>query len=248
MTRAHASHAPPPWVVVWHDAECGSYDADLPVWRELAERGNGPILDVGAGTGRVALDLASRGHAVTALDRDPELLAALRVRATAAGLQIETVLADARDFHLRDRRFGLILVPMQTIQLLDNRSVFLIAARRHLSAGGLLAAALADGLEGFDSDDPGMPAPDRATHAGWVFASQPIAVRELSDRTVIERIRTTRAPDGRLTAEPDLIELARVGPGRLEAEGRAAGLAPEPSIQIEATLEHVGSRVVLLRG
>jgi hypothetical protein len=50
--------------VVWHDLECGAYRADLPLWRELAARARfgSPILDVGAGTGRVALDLARAGH------------------------------------------------------------------------------------------------------------------------------------------------------------------------------------------
>ena len=57
--------------------ECGRYVADLALWQELAARERGPVLDVGAGTGRVALDLARAGHAVTALDREPELLAAL---------------------------------------------------------------------------------------------------------------------------------------------------------------------------
>ena len=77
-------------MVVWHDLECGSYRADLPLWRELAAEGAArlrerrePVLDVGAGTGRVALDLAARGPRVTALDRDAELLAALRERAAA---------------------------------------------------------------------------------------------------------------------------------------------------------------------
>ena len=44
--------------VMWHDVECGSYVADLPLWRRLAAEAGGPVLDVGAGTGRVALDLA----------------------------------------------------------------------------------------------------------------------------------------------------------------------------------------------
>ena len=47
--------------VLWHDLECGGYDLDLPLWRELADREGSPVLDVGAGTGRVALDLARRG-------------------------------------------------------------------------------------------------------------------------------------------------------------------------------------------
>ena len=64
--------------VVWHDVECGAYDADLPLWRELAREAPDGVLDVGAGTGRVALDLARHGFAVTALDREPELLALQR--------------------------------------------------------------------------------------------------------------------------------------------------------------------------
>ena len=60
--------------VHWHDLECGGYDADLPLWRELARSVAGDVLDVGCGSGRVALDLARRGHAETGLDRDPALL------------------------------------------------------------------------------------------------------------------------------------------------------------------------------
>jgi SAM-dependent methyltransferase len=234
--------------VIWHDIECGAYRADLPLWRELAEREPGPVLDVGAGTGRVALDLAAHGHAVTALDRDPVLLAALRERAARAGLAVETVAGDAEGFDLPGRRFGLVLVPMQTLQLLGDRPAFLAAARRHLAPGGLLAAALADALEGFTEEDGLLPAPDRAEHAGWHFASQPVAVREQPDRAIIERIRTTLAPDGARTAEGDRIALLALDPPALHAEGRAAGLTPEPGRRVAATDEHVGSEVVLLRG
>src|SRR6185436_807784 len=111
-------------LVVWHDVECGRYEADLPLWRELAEAAGGLVLDVGAGTGRVALDLARHGFAVTALDREPDLLAALGARAAAAGLRVETVTADAQDFAL-GRRFALIAVPMQTVQLLPDRAALL---------------------------------------------------------------------------------------------------------------------------
>jgi ubiquinone/menaquinone biosynthesis C-methylase UbiE len=43
---------------LWHDLECGDYRDDLPSWRSLAATAGGPVLDVGAGTGRVTLDLA----------------------------------------------------------------------------------------------------------------------------------------------------------------------------------------------
>ena len=71
--------------IIWHDVECGAYAADLPLWRELAATEAGPVLDVGAGAGRVALELARAGHDVTALDLDPELLAELRRARPARG-------------------------------------------------------------------------------------------------------------------------------------------------------------------
>jgi SAM-dependent methyltransferase len=230
-------------LVVWHDVECGRYTADLPLWRELAATEAGPVLDIGAGTGRVALELARAGHDVTALDLEPELLAALRDRAGA--LPIATVAADARDFAL-DRRFGLIIVPMQTVQLLDERAGLLAAAHRHLRPGGLLAIAITEAMEDFGELEE-LPEPDRGAVADWRFASQPTAVRALPAATRIERVRRSFAPDGDITEEDDVIELANLTVGQVEAEGRAAGFVPEPSRSIPATDEHVGSEVVLLR-
>jgi SAM-dependent methyltransferase len=232
-------------LVVWHDVECGGYTADLPLWQELADAEIGPVLDVGAGTGRVALPLARAGHSVTALDREPELLGALRARA--AGLSVDTVVADAAGFTL-PRGFGLVIVPMQTIQLLPERGGFLGSARRVLRPGGLLAAAITGALESFWDLDPDLlPQPDVGAVDGWRFASQPIAVRALPAATRIERVRRAYAPDGHVSEEDDAIELAHLDVRRLEAEGRAAGFVPEPARHVAATPEHVGAEVVLLR-
>ena len=232
-------------LVAWHDVECGGYRADLPLWRELALAEAGPVLDVGAGTGRVALDLARAGHSVTALDREPELLDALVGRA--AGAVVETAVADAAAFSLR-RRFGLVIVPMQTIQLLPERAGFLASARRHLVPGGLLAIAITVALESFgELDDALLPRPDVGTVGGWRFSSQPTAVRALPTATRIERMRRAVGPDGRATVEEDAVELAHVSVEQLEAEGRAAGLKPEPARHVAATADHVGAEVVLLR-
>jgi len=125
--------------VIWHDIECGAYGADIALWRALAREHPGPLLDVGAGTGRITLDLAREGRRVVALDRDADLLAELSARG--AGLEVETVVADAREFSLAER-FALIIVPMQTIQLLGGaggRRMFLGRARAHLTETGVLA-------------------------------------------------------------------------------------------------------------
>ena len=107
---------PPPTAdpVIWHDVECAAYTADLPLWRELAEAAGGPILDLGCGTGRVALDLASRGHDVTALDSEPEFLRVLVARAREQGVRVKTAVADARALAL-GRQFALAIAPMQVV-------------------------------------------------------------------------------------------------------------------------------------
>jgi 2-polyprenyl-3-methyl-5-hydroxy-6-metoxy-1,4-benzoquinol methylase len=84
---------------VWHDLECAGYSEDLVVWRTLATRTGGPVLDVGAGTGRVTLELAAQGVEVLALDAAGPLLAALECRA--GGLRVDTVpIAAGRSFAL----------------------------------------------------------------------------------------------------------------------------------------------------
>jgi len=236
-------------VVVWHDLECGSYRADLSLWRELADAyPAGAILDVGAGSGRVTLDLARRGRRVIALDHDPALLAALRQRA--AGLDIETVCADARSFQLPDdERLALCIVPMQTIQLLGGaagRAAFLRRARSQLRSGALLACALVTDLEPFDyATDGGLaPTPEVCRIEGTLYRSQPTRVQEGTDTITIERHR--RVGDA-AAVEQDLIELDRVSVAQLEREGAALNFHPQPARSIPTTADHAGSEVVMLR-
>jgi SAM-dependent methyltransferase len=230
--------------VVWHDVECGSYAADLPLWRELAAEAGGPVLDVGAGTGRVAVDLHRRGVDVHALDVDAELLAALRERAPAVPVHV----ADARDFDL-GTRFALVIAPMQTVQLLGGareREAFLRCVRRHLDRGGLLAAALATTLEHFEEGEVEV-APDMREVGGVVYASRPTAVRADGDGFVLERLRERVDARGERAIERNRIRLARVTAERLNAEAAALGFRPEPPRTIEATDDHVGSEVAVLR-
>jgi SAM-dependent methyltransferase len=236
-------------VVIWHDLECGGYDADLPLWRELAADADGLVLDLGAGTGRVALDLARRGCEVVAVDRDAELLAALQARARAEDLEVATLCADARAF-AAGKSFALCLVPMQTIQLLggpEDRGRCLDCVRSQLVADGRLAAALADPLEGFVGDVVSLPLPDMGEHDGWVYSSQPVALHREDGATVIERNRQRVAPNGERVEATDLVRLHDLDPAQLEREAMAHGLNALPRRQVAATEEHVGSDVVLLQ-
>ena len=238
---------------VWHDVECASYDADLPLWRSLAEAAGGPVLDVGCGTGRVALDLAARGHEVTGLDCEPDLTAALSRRARERGLPVDAHTADARSFDLGGgRRFALAIAPMQVAQLLggaDGRAAMLACVRRHLAPGALAAVALADPLESIpDDEEPLPPLPDVREEDGWVYSSTPINVREQPDgATAIDRLRQAVSPGGELDESFAVIVLDAVRPERLEEEARAVGgFAVRERRQVPATADYVGSSVVML--
>ena len=238
--------------VIWHDLECGRYRQDLALWLELAAESapdGGAVLDVGSGTGRVSLPLAQAGHRVVALDRDPELLAELERRAE--GLPLQTACADARDFSLPDQRFALIVVPMQTIQLLggpDAHAAFLARARAHLAAGGVVAVAIAaaEDFEEFEWHEGDLvPLPDIAEIGGRAYFSQPTAVRRAGQTFVLERHREIVELDGTRTASDDRIALDILTVGDLERAAAGAGLRRLALRRIDPTDEHIGSEVVI---
>jgi SAM-dependent methyltransferase len=231
---------------VWHDVECGRYRADLALWRELAGRSEHGVLDVGAGTGRVALDLAAHGHQVIALDVDAGLLEVLRRRAQIAHVEVATLLADAADFALA-APVSLIAVPMQTIQLLPERDGFFASARKALRPGGRVAMAIATDLEDYDGTPP-LPTPDVGAADGWTYISQPIAIRLRDHHARIERVRRRIGPHGESVTTDDVIELAVVTPGGLADEAARHDLEAEELRHIPETAEHVASEVMIFRG
>jgi SAM-dependent methyltransferase len=232
---------------VWHDLECGGYGEDLALWLELAARAGGSVLDVGAGTGRVTLELAARGVEVVALDVDEPLLDALAVRA--AGLPVKATVADAREFSLH-RRFSLIIVPMQTLQLLGGRSgraSFLRCALDHLEPGGLLAAALADAMDCFDEDHDVPPPPETREILGVRYSSQLLGVAEEDGCAVLHRRREIVGAEDRRDTEDVVVRLDRVSADEVATEARALGFVAEPYLYIPQTEEYLGSTVLVLR-
>jgi len=229
--------------VMWHDLECAGYVEDLPLWRELA--GDGPVIDVGCGTGRVALDLAARGVHVIGVDIDPVLLAELRARA--AGLMVETLQADARDFNV-GHRVPVVLAPMQTVQLLGGREGherFLRCAHEQLEPGGLLAIAIADEIETFDDIEAVMP--DVREDGGTVYFSQPVSIRDQGDRFEIEFVREVVDPHGGRESARNVIHLDRIDVADLEDLAANVGFTVLERRAVPQTDAYVGSTVVMLR-
>jgi SAM-dependent methyltransferase len=229
--------------VIWHDLECGGYSADLADWLALAGSATrvGPVLDVGAGTGRVALALARAGYEVIAIERDRELADELTRRAD--GLSIEVICADACAFAL-ERPVALAIVPMQTIHLLADRPAFLRCTRSTLASGGLLAVSLlGEGAEPFELELE----PDAVQLGAIRYESAPTALRlEPGGAVLLERRRSRIAPAGAPSSQLDLIRLERCDVETLSTEARGAGFEPSGTRTVAATSEYAGSEIVLL--
>jgi len=230
--------------VVWHEAECGGYAADLALWEELADQCAGRILELGCGTGRVARHLARRGHRVVGVDANAALIAELS--RSAAAPTIEAVLADVRDFELGSE-FELAIAPMQLIQLLDSadqRLACLRSVERHLAAGGAAAFAIVESVPAPTDAPP--PLPDTREADGWVYSSLPIEAARDDGAIRVRRLRQTVSPGGELSEAIDEVVLRELDAATLEAEAAKAGLRAAGRRSIPATDAHVGSTVVLL--
>ena len=128
-----------------YDLDLASDPGDLDLYRALAARTRGPLLELAVGTGRIAVPLAASGYEVTGVDNDPAMLARARAAADAMGRatsrRLHLVEGDARTVRLEDAgRYRLAAIPLNSIFLMGARSdqaaaVATLAA--HLGPGGL---------------------------------------------------------------------------------------------------------------
>lgn len=145
-----------------YDLDLVDDPGDLDLYLALAGRTGGPILELGAGTGRLAVPLAAAGHEVTAVDIDPAMLDRARRRAWDDGPavvgRLRLVEADMLDIEPIDEPVHqLAFIGLNTLFLLADRDAQLRAFQsmaRHLAPGGLAVADVwlpdADDLARFD--------------------------------------------------------------------------------------------------
>ncbi len=145
----------------YYDLDLLDDPGDLALYEALARRSDGQILELGVGSGRLAVPLAAQGHGVTAVDTDPAMIARASgawQRATAdahrtdsglgasdagtAGVSpgsLELIEADMLDLHL-PHHFGLVILALNSLLLLDDRAsqqAALATMARHLTPDGM---------------------------------------------------------------------------------------------------------------
>lgn len=137
--RGDVAHSPRT-AVVWEVVQ--RLAADLAVRRPGALR----VLDVGGGTGGLAVSLAGLGHRVTVADPSPDALAALERRAAESGVQhlVEAVQADASTLEAFVEPAGVDLVCCHgVLEYVDDPAAALAAVARVVRPGGLVSLLVA---------------------------------------------------------------------------------------------------------
>jgi SAM-dependent methyltransferase len=129
-----------------YDREYRDFSADVALYLRLLaeERVHGPLLELGCGTGRVAVPLVRVGHRVTGVDNSPAMLA--RARRNRRALSPEEVmrlrfsLQEMTRFAFR-QSFSAAIIAFSTFALVteaEGRSSCLERVHHHLEPGGLL--------------------------------------------------------------------------------------------------------------
>lgn len=128
---------------------------DITFWQRMSAPVEGPILELGCGTGRVALPLARQGSRVIGIDRSASMLARARRRVSRAKLhsRIQLIRGDIRHLPFPDKKFALVMAPYGILQsLLDEQllSATLNDVRRVLTRDGIFGLELVADLPAWD--------------------------------------------------------------------------------------------------
>jgi SAM-dependent methyltransferase len=216
-----------------HDRE----ESDVAFYRDLARERGGPVLELGAGTGRTLLPVARAGVEIHGLDTSARMLAALRERLEG---EVEEVRArvtiaegDMREFSL-DRRFAVVQIPFRGF--LHNRTRAeqlrcLRACLDHLEPGGVLAfSVFHPSIEIMGANAGAFSGVwrwrgERATPDGGRVALSECTIYDTPNQLLSARLRYEKYdPQGRLEfAHMHGLELAYLYPGDLRGLLAEAG-------------------------
>jgi SAM-dependent methyltransferase len=157
---------------------------DVRFYVEEARRAGGPVVELGIGTGRIAVPIAVEGIPVIGVDSSEAMLAIARERAELAGVELDLRLGDLREPPL-EGEFPLVIIPFRSLlhmQTDEERRTALRAVRGLLEPAGRFVF------------DVFTPAPDDIadTHGRWVQREPGIFERAEWDeerQTLLLRVR-----------------------------------------------------------
>lgn len=121
MTASDDPYAP---IADVYDFSYSDFTEDISFYENLARAIDGPVLELGVGSGRAAIPLAQAGYEVTGIDNSASMLEQARRRIELEGVgsgSLELIEGDMTAFKL-DRQFGMVFVAANTFQhLLTTR-------------------------------------------------------------------------------------------------------------------------------
>ena len=120
---------------------------DVPFWKRLAQAAEGPVLELGCGTGRIALPVGRSGVPLVGIDLSERMLQRARSRVRRARLagKVRLVRGDIRHLPFPDRHFDLVMAPygiLQSLVVEADLGATLRAVARALKPGGRLVMEL----------------------------------------------------------------------------------------------------------
>ncbi|HEY8859136.1 MAG TPA: class I SAM-dependent methyltransferase [Gaiellales bacterium] len=177
-----------------YDAWCRSVTEDIPFYVDLALHAGGPVLEIGVGSGRIAVPTALAGVPVVGVDSSAVMLDLARQRAAPHGVPLRLVQADMRDLPELGT-FPLVTVPFRAfLHLRDDfeRLAVLRALHARLQPGGTLA------FDVFHPDGADIT----ETHDRWIEREPGIEERAHWDTTA--RSLTLSVRTGDVEAEMEL--------------------------------------------
>lgn len=115
------------------------FSFDLEFYKNWCGKGNGPILELCSGTGRLTIPLKKAGLDITGLDLSDSMLEMARAKAVAEHLDLTFLKGDMRRFELH-KKYSVIFIPfnsLQDISSVEDVEATLACVRNHLEPGGL---------------------------------------------------------------------------------------------------------------
>jgi len=174
-----------------YDPWSASVVEDVGFYLEEARRSGGPVVELGVGTGRIAIPIAADGARVIGIDSSRGMLDVCARRAALAGVDVDLRLGDLREPPVRER-VPLVICPFRSLLHMhtdDDRRGVLAAVRKLLQPGGRFV---------FDVFTPG--ADDIAqTHERWLEREPGIYERARWDEVERTLTLTVRGPAGETT-------------------------------------------------